>query len=906
MKRKILFLALLGAVLAVNPAAPGAVLASEATAFLCDFGVAFYRMGRYDDAVSEFKKVLLLEPDNQTAQEYLNKIMGRGGPAVEVPSRQEAMEASFAQLASGGGSYPAQPWPTEEYRDKDKGEKEKKEGKKGLKVTGQIQLGMGASPQDTIWKQANFDLNEENWRTLSDNAYDRRNNTYDTRVFDRFRVNLDGENKEGFGLHTNITVDPWSFTGKSHTFTIKGAGGDSAEIEVKYWSNTGYTFNQSVYTLLRGDVFSFPETKVSSNKINPLRITSVNTNIFNIPETTIHRDFQPFRELWFDYKQEGTQLRFFPIAYQDQALTSDDPLKLSNNHIYWEESPWLTNWKPGNNNTGVGDFTKGKWDDTYAFNTRDSDGTRLSALRGASLSLAPSDDTSFSATVAAPKHLWQEYAKADNVSAAARLKHRVDDNLALGGTYTFRIGLNPNESYRKDITNNVIGVDLGYEVTEGVKALAQVGQSFTKRDISFSDDDYDTKSRGWTYYFSLIGRYPRQSIMDISNGYDGIKPDKTEKFFTKFRLLAARMDQGFDPALASYRETRDDAFWSRHISFRKPFEYYYAGLYYPATTWDDIQAFRLGNGIDTGRSVLGLRLETSVEDGKIYNLFDVRNVHNANGKFIENVARDEAICKITDQVTVKGLGIYQKMPKTHSGFDPFITDAQTGDYLHNSYILNGKDASLKTGSLGLEYSPLDWLAVNGVWERTNDYTMAYDNFPRGNLTSSAFYTHGEYGKTYRTLESSLYAQDLFPLPPYPYYNIFKAGLRLTPIEKLDIYLDYARNDFKSAGQIDENMNHVGIEASYLPTKKLGLYFRYTYSRWNDLTRMRAGYDKYYLGHHNVFGEVRYAPFKEDELILQYGESGRSNIATTTYDPFGSSLLTLDTRHIVRIFYRRKF
>jgi hypothetical protein len=123
---------------------------------------------------------------------------------------------------------------------------------------------------------------------------------------------------------------------------------------------------------------------------------------------------------------------------------------------------------------------------------------------------------------------------------------------------------------------------------------------------------------------------------------------------------------------------------------------------------------------------------------------------------------------------------------------------------------------------------------------------------------------------------------------------------------MEIYLDYTRNEFKSAGQIDDNINHVGLEFSYLPTKQVGMYFRYTYSRWNDINRMLDGYDKIYLSHHNFFTEFRYLPTADDEFVMQYGESGRSPVSVINFDPFGGSLATLDTCHILRLYYRRKF
>lgn len=856
--------------------------ASPSAEYLCEIGISFYRLGRYEEALTEFNKALIVEPDNQTAKNYISSIFT---PKAENPAR---------------GGYARS-------RAQAKKEKTMDDALNKLKITGEVRISAGITSDDIIWKQANGDLNERNFRVLSEAAYNKRSNTYDPAIYDRLKLNLDTQNEEGFNFHSNITVDPWSFTGKTKKITIGSAASDIAEIELKYWSNTRYTINETVFTLDDGASVSVPEIKVVDGKTPATPVSTTFGANLTIPELKIEREFQPVRELWFDYKQDGADIRFFPIAYQNQALTSDDPLRLSNNHIWWEESPWLDRWLPGRVNPGAtpDDFTRGKLDDALSFFTRDSDLTRLTALRGFSVNLGSLSDTTINATVASPKGLWQDYDSFDNIAAAARIKHNLSDNFSVGNIYTYRIGINEAEGNKKDFTNHVIGIDTGYEIREGVKLSAEAAQSFTKRDFT-APVDFNSRSRGNSYYFSVISRYPHKPIMGLEHGYDEIKPDKDEGLFMKMRAFAAHMDEEFDPSLSTYRETRDDSFWSRHLHFKKPFDYYYEGLYKPALAWDDIAPARIGNGIDTGRDVLGLRVENSLCNNQLENLFDLRNVHNTNGKYIETVGRNETTWALNPKLTAKLLGIYHDLPKTKGGTDPFIFDPDTNLFFANAAIPDGKDPTLKTGSAGLEYALTDTLSLNGSWERTNDYTLAYDNYPRGNLNSSSFATFTEYSKVYRREAPFLYSQTLFPLPPYPFYNIFRAGLRIEPIESLQLYLNYTRNEFKSAGQIDDNMNHIGFEAAYLPTKKLGLYARYVYSRWNDLTLMQQGYSKIYLAHHNFFTEFRYLPCETDELIMQYGESGRSPIGQISTDPFGGALLTLDTQHIVRLLYRKKF
>ena len=867
--------------------------------YLCQIGISLYKEGRYQDALQEFKKVLLVNPHHKVANEYIKKI--------EVQQRQEIIQLSLEKIEET-----LRP-PIESSQKEEKKYieqfKEKEKEKPPLKITGEAILSLGVNSEDVVWKRANADLNEKNWRILDYQAFNRGINTYDPRIYDRLRLKLDTLNNEGLNFHTNIAVDPWSFVGKSEKITVTSGWGDTAEIELKYWANTGYTINESVYTTRLGNSFNLPEIKVDDKYTHPVSVTTSgwwpSYDQFNIPALKIQREFKPLRELWFDYQKENIKFRFFPLGLQDQALTSDDPLRLSNNHIWWEESPWLWSWKRGNFNSGASpvDFTKGYWDDSLAFFTRDSDGTRLTFLRGLSFEFSPQEETIFSSVFASPLTLWQDYDYFDSLASANRLKHRFSDNFQLGFLYTYRTGFNEN---KQDLVNNVWAIDLGYEIKEGIKLDLETATSRTTKDITNSE--YRSKLRGNAFYFSLIGVLPSQKIMDLEYGYDGIKPQKEDSFFVKWKMYLAHMDKGFDPGLASYRQTRDDSFWSRHIHFRKPFEYYYAGLYYPSLSWEDIAPFRIGNGIDTDRDVIGLRVENSFSN-TLENLFDIRNVHSTNGKFIENVVRDELTYKINERLTAKILGIYHRLPKTKAGIDPFLFDDDTNEYLldwSSDPIDDAKDPTLKTGSLGLEYAFFDWLSLNGIWEYTNDYTLAYDNFPRGILNSAQMLTYTENGKIYRYNQVYLYGQQFFPQPPYLFYNIFKTGLKFMPLKELEIYLDYTCNEFRSSGPIDDNMNHIGMEIGFLPNKKLNFYLRYVYSRWNDLERLQNGEDKCYLGHHNFFSELRYRFTDDDEFVLQYGESGRAPLAWVTFDPFGGSLSTIDTQHIFRLYYRRKF
>jgi hypothetical protein len=322
-----------------------------------------------------------------------------------------------------------------------------------------------------------------------------------------------------------------------------------------------------------------------------------------------------------------------------------------------------------------------------------------------------------------------------------------------------------------------------------------------------------------------------------------------------------------------------------------------------------MRPFAIGNGLDIGRDVFGIRWESSWEGG-VDNLFDMRNVHAVDGKYIETVTRDVRTWKVNDRLIAKALGIHHDLPKTKGGVDPFLYDSRSGEFLtdwSSVPVADGNDPSLKTGSVGLEYALTKWASVNGIYEYTNDCTLAYDNFPRGNLNSAQpSYQYTEYGNTYVRDRNFLYDQQIFPQPPYEFYHVFKAGLRLNPNPQWEVYADFTRNEFESAGQISDAMNHIGLEIGYLPVPKLGLYLRYTYSRWQDLDRLLQGITEP-AGHHNVFGSLRYLPGINDEFVFEYGVSPNYPLTEMAgNDPFGGSLLTIDTQHIVRLYYRKRF
>jgi hypothetical protein len=272
--------------------------------------------------------------------------------------------------------------------------------------------------------------------------------------------------------------------------------------------------------------------------------------------------------------------------------------------------------------------------------------------------------------------------------------------------------------------------------------------------------------------------------------------------------------------------------------------------------------------------------------------------------------RDELTWKINDKLTGKFLGIYNRLPHTKGGVDPFVFNPVTREYFLNSFVEDGKDPSIATGSLGLNYDFFDWLGLNGIWEYTNDISLGYDNFPRGLLNGGCPSLFFENGNAYSQVSNWLNQQNIFPLPPYPYYNIFKTGLRITPIsDVLEFYIDYTRNSYEKAGPIDDNMNHVGLTVTYTPLPKLSMMFKYNYSRWQDIDKLAAGITKVF-GHHNIFTEIIYRISQDQDFTFQYGEGSRDpymgGVLDITWDPYGGDMRTVDTQHVFRAYYRRKF
>lgn len=762
-----------------------------------------------------------------------------------------------------------------------------------IKFSGEIRLSGGVTSDDFIWKEANADKvgipHEKNWRYLWG---PQKYNTYDEKIYDRLRLGMTSTFKGPFNAGADFTIDPWTFIGTRDVRVYSTTGTDYVDMTLKYWSNTRRTIDE-VYRSNTGNIIRLSEIKVIDNKTTPYTPLGLpppdwGTLYNGIPVGEIDRTYRPLRKLYTDYTKENFKLHVFPISDQYEALTFDDPLRLSNNHVYWEESPWLDTYDPSRTFDRLHDPLKvGRWNRRYSFYTRDSSDDyphRLTFLRGASFTgeLGP---FTFDATTATPLYLWGDYEHADSVESAMRLQYPMTEELKFGLLYTNKLGI---ASKSIEAVNNVWGADASYEFMPYTTLAAEfAGSTLSVDEIN----GVETSFSGLAGAFGLKFNEPKE----ISSG------------FYRGKVFAAYMDKDFYPGLSNYRYTRrDDPFWGRNVVFSdlKP---------------DDEQLI-WGDGMDRGRFAVGAGGAVKVLNNKLDTRLDVRNVTNDDGDHIETVTRLESTYAITHGLTSKILAYYQYLPKTTKGVDPLIytktiyglTDYYSDDDSHplNSDVAADKDPSVGSFGAGLQYDFTPQISAEGIYQRTNDPM----DFPRSLLNENFVTDTFSDGVWYDQVVPFLYQQKLFGVPPYKYYNIFKSKITVWAIpEQLKFRLSFTKNENKMATGIDENITHIGFEADYTLNKKWNFWFKYIYSELFDLTSklqdlsatpaINRDKDYYYNGHNNFFVGLRYTFRKDETLTLLYGEFVGYD---DEYLDSNWTLSALDTQHIFRIFYKKEF
>lgn len=866
----------------------------ETVEYLCELGVNFYRLGRYEDALSEFKKVLILDPYNPTARKYVNKIFGP--PEITAEPQEELLvpEVKIETEERAAPEIEAKPALKKEDREramkdalrniteKDKGKTDAQAEKKAQApcvLSGEYRLSLGATPHDFIWKEANADRvgvpREKNWRYLWG---DQRHNTYDPKIFDRLTVDLDTKFSGPLNAFMEVTVDPWTFIGKNQVTVTSGS--DAVDIKLKYWSADRRTLNET-YRSQNGQVIRLKQSKVIDDKttLSGLAIAPNNQRFGDIQPTEINRAYRPFRKLWFEYKQDGYALKVFPVSDQYEALTSDDPLRISNNHVYWEENPWLDEYEASRAFKSAGEPIKeGRWIRSLSYIAKDSSDDyphRLTFLRGVSFK-GDLGSSSLEATAAAPMSLWDNYENANSAEGALRFKSPLGDALRLGFTSTTKVGISKRSA---KAVNQAEAIDAVLQLSDYTNVYAEAATSYTSVQEA---KGVDTKYDG-------VG-------IKAGLSYDASK-EKGDGLY-KGEFCLAHMDSDFYPALSNYRYTRrDEPTFSRHIYF-SPIK-------------DEDRALIWGDGVDRGRNAVGFRLDGRAFEEKLDAGLDYRNVRGTNGKYVESVLRTEATYQANERLTSKLLAYYQHLPRTHANYDPLIytktmyslTDYFSDDDEHpiNTSVIDDKDPSVGAFGLGAKYALLEeLLSVEGVYERTNDPL----DFPRGLLNDLSVGTEDRNGQLWDKLLPFLYDQKFFDQPPYDYYNIAKAKLTYTPAKEWEFILGFTFNENKYAAGIDDNINHLGLEVTYMPTDKWTFWLKGIYSRLIDVYKMNQQQrSDFYDSHFNVFFGSQYRLNKDENFTFLYGEFVGYD------DPYAQSywtLSTLDTQHIFRLFYKRKF
>lgn len=758
-----------------------------------------------------------------------------------------------------------------------------------VNITGDIRVGGAYSETggDWIWK----DANAIKQGVPQEKSYfylwgPQRYNTYDKKVYSGVRFNFDTNFNSPWQVHSQIAIDPWTFVGVSQVACPRNASMDKhgniepdpfatdwVNIKLKYWSNSGYTLDES-YRSIEGNIVTIPEIKVIDGQSDASWGKGAGEDwgsgvddhwgAYQIYSRNIHYYYRPVREFFVNYQEEDTKFRLFMMGYQDQAYTSDDPLHLSNNHVWWEESPWLGDFEPSVQFSRTDNpITRARWGTRYAYASRDSELQRLVFLRGVRFNASLSPSSTFDFVTASPMTLWDEYQNADTINNAMRFKTEINDNLTIGWLATNKIGLN-RETIEGE--NYLQSQDYNYRFSEGRELYGQFARSYSRF-------------------------YQANRTMHRYDGYgymQGLKFDKLKVYWTY-------LDKKFNPGLSNYRYTREDLFYGRHINF---FQMYHEDA-----------AIRIGDSIDVGRHVGGMRYEDNLCDDKLQVLWDYRNAHKYSGKYIETIIRLETTTSILDKFSIKTLCWYRDLPLTTKGLDPLIntkniyslTDyfSDRDEPVENAKVEGGKNPSIGHFSIGGKYDATKWLSFIPIYECTNDPV----DFPRSLLNNTYYRTVWQEGVAYDELVPYLYDQGFFELPPYKYYTIIKFKTVITPKDNWNIFLTYTKNTNKYETGIDDNVNHVGFETDYRLNSKWKFWFRYMCTSFIDLyMQVQTGELKYDY-HNNFFVGARYTIDATQYLDLLYGESvGYDDM----YRTGRWSLTAMDTQHIIRITYKRKF
>lgn len=765
-----------------------------------------------------------------------------------------------------------------------------------INMDGAYGASSGFTSEDYYWKNAQADYQEKNWRYIfgPDTV-----NTYDRRIFDRYQLNIETATNTPWNAGCTLKVDPWSFVGVGHQTLYQAATGQEIEVKYKYWSNSGRTINET----LRGNQGTFvnsPEIKVENGRIQQTPAYNAGTTtLFDTfspgDSIEIDRMFRPLRKLWIEYKEDPLYLRVFPISDMHEALYSDDPLRLSNNKVYWAPSPWLWNFDPGILMT-TGRVQQAKWSWDLPWYAEDSNRNYLTFLRGVTAGYKFHNEATIDFTAASPMSLWDDFEECNSIPMALRFKMRPSDDLLIGSTYTAKYGI-----YKQQLAGNnqVLGVDFDYNLGEATHLYGQyAGSSMYMKQLS----EQQYVNTGYAYKAGVKS--------ETTAGKNAFAGD----------LSFTQMSQNFAPGLSDYRDTRIDRDWGEHIWFD------------PIPKED--AAIRIGDSVDVNRIVFGANASASIADNLFKFYLNWRNAHHSDvieginpipravvnashgdcmKSFIENVTRLEAEYNPLGNLQFKGLALHKARPKTLPGLDPILMERYWDVPYRNAIIQDGMNADTMTFGGGAKVDLYDQkLTVFGIYEATNEP----QDFPRRELYNPANYYRTMNNIRCQDMAYNMYSQDLFGLPPYPFYSIWKGVVIIRPVDQVQIRYTHVTNTNRNyAPLLDDNHNHDGIELTYVPMKKLTLLAGYSYSRVINITTAvtTGGRDRFYEPHSNIYAQAKYDINKDHNFIAQFGEYGmlQENLGIFGYEDPGMGYLNsragvLDTRCILRLFYQGKF
>lgn len=755
-----------------------------------------------------------------------------------------------------------------------------------VSIKGSYGASAGFSTDQFTWKDANANYQEKNWQYVygPDTV-----NTYDRRVFDRYHLEIETNTGTPWNAYVEVKVDPWSFVGVGHE-TIYNAWNDSAQIKYLYWEGTGKTipgdYRTSLSNLLRPGELKVIGGRVTQATAAPQQIwrpfAEPNfTNFSNNNSVEIDYMFRPLRKLWIEYKEDPIYVKTFFLGDQAEALTSDDPLTLSNNHVYWAPSPWLYNFDPGIQLTGGGvggtpAVQSAKWNWDLPWYAQDSNRNFLTFLRGTTVNYNFKDVATLSVTAATPMSLWDNWDDCNSVPVAARFKMKVAPGLDVGSVYTSRYGI-----YKQHLAGNnqTLGLDFDYNVGQDTHLFGEyAGSSLYMREAGYQQ----FVNTGYAY------------VAGIKSKHEGGR--NTFSWDTSF----TNMSQNFAPALADYRDTREDRDWGRHIWF-DPIGY-------------EDEAIRIGNSVDVNRYVIGANARATLADNLVDLYLNFRNVHNSyNNKFVENVTRFEVTVNPLSNLQIKGLALHRARPLTSGGLDPWLYDRYWDAPYPNNQIQDGENADLFTLSGGAKVDLYDdKLTVYGIYEATNDP----QEFPRREVNYPSSYLRTVNNIPFSDITNTLFNQGIFDLPPYDLYSIIKGVVIVRPVDKISIrYTHVTNGNHNYAALLDDNHNHDSIDITYTVFKDLIVQVGYAYSRVINLQRAMDtnGVDRQFEPHSNVYAQAKYNMKRDHSLIVQFGEYGllQNDLGEFGNTDPGMGYLTsrqgvLDTRSILRLFYQGKF